>query len=62
MRGDVGTVFKHLEALKSKEPGLLAFYCELALAGFRFAEEKGTLDENTPLEIRRLLSESMETE
>jgi len=62
VRGDVGTVSKHIEALKNKEPGLLSFYCELALAGFRFAEEKGTLDENTPLEIRRLLSESMETE
>lgn len=61
VRGDVGTVFKHLEALKKKEPGLLAFYCELALAGFRFAEEKGTLDESARLEIRQILSEALET-
>jgi len=41
---------------------LLAFYCELALAGFRFAEEKGTLDESARLEIRHILSEALETE
>ena len=60
VRGDVGTISKHLEALKTRAPDLLGFYCELALAGFRFAEEKGTLDEATRLGIRHILAKASE--
>lgn len=59
VRGDVGTVHKHIQALRESEPKLLSFYCELALAGFRFAEEKGTLDDRTSSEIRRVLNEAL---
>ena len=43
-RGDVGTIRKHLDALKSSAPEYLPLYCELALAGLPFAVEKGSLD------------------
>ena len=57
VRGDIGTVEKHINVLKRKNPDLLSFYCELALAGFRFAQEKGTLDPKTVSEIMSLLYE-----
>ncbi|MCI0439663.1 MAG: DUF2520 domain-containing protein [Chloroflexi bacterium] len=57
VRGDIGTIRKHLDALKSRAPEILPLYCELALAGFRYAEEKGTLTPETRSEIRRLLEQ-----
>ena len=57
VRGDIGTVEKHINVLKRRNPDLLTFYCELALTGFRFAQEKGTLDAETVFEITSLLSE-----
>jgi len=59
VRGDVGTVHKHVQVLRERDPKLLPFYCELALAGFRFAEEKGTLDGRTSAEIRNVLNEAL---
>ncbi len=57
VRGDIGTIRKHLDALKSRAPEVLPLYCELALAGFRYAEEKGALKQETRSEIRRLLEQ-----
>ncbi|MGH2544153.1 MAG: Rossmann-like and DUF2520 domain-containing protein, partial [Ardenticatenaceae bacterium] len=54
-RGDIGTITKHLETLKGRVPEILPLYCELALVGFRYAEEKGTLSHETRSEIRQLL-------
>ena len=56
-RGDVGTVRKHLEALRKRKPELMAFYCELALAGMGPVEEKQVLDETTRNEIINVLKE-----
>ena len=56
-RGDVGTVRKHLEALRSRAPHVLPLYRELALAGLPFAIEKGTLKPETAEEIRDLVEQ-----
>jgi predicted short-subunit dehydrogenase-like oxidoreductase (DUF2520 family) len=56
-RGDVGTIRKHLEALKSSAPEYLPLYCELALAGLPFAVEKGTLSADLASEIERIVLE-----
>ena len=56
-RGDVGTIRKHLEALKSSAPEYLPLYCELALAGLPFAVEKGSLSEDLSAEIERIVLE-----
>ena len=58
-RGDVGTVRKHLEALRKRKPELMAFYCELALAGMGPVEEKQVLDEATRNEIINVLKEGL---
>jgi len=55
VRGDVGTIRKHLDALRERKPELLAFYCELALAGMGPVEEKQVLDETTRKEIINVL-------
>ncbi len=56
-RGDVGTIRKHLEALKSSAPEYLPLYCELALAGLPFAVEKGSLSADLASEIERIVLE-----
>ena len=56
-RGDVGTIRKHLEALKSNAPEYMPLYCELALAGLPFAVEKGTLSADLAGEIERIVQE-----
>ena len=56
-RGDVGTIRKHLEALKSSAPEYLPLYCELALAGLPFAVEKGSLSAELADEIERIVLE-----
>ncbi len=50
-RGDVGTIRKHLEALKTTAPEFMPLYCELALAGLPFAVEKGSLSAELAEEI-----------
>ena len=56
-RGDIGTVRKHLEALRDRAPEVLPLYCELALAGLPFALEKGTLKAERAAEIQSLLEQ-----
>ena len=58
-RGDVGTIRKHLDALQERKPELLAFYCELALAGMGSVEEKQVLDETTRIEIINVLKDGL---
>ncbi len=54
-RGDVGTIRKHLEALKADAPEYLPLYCELALAGLPFAVEKEALSQERSDEIKALV-------
>jgi len=54
-RGDIGTVRKHLEALKERAPHVLPLYCELALAAIPYALEKGTIGTEIADRIRELI-------
>lgn len=54
MRGDVGTIKKHLDVLQARVPSVLPLYCQLALAGLPFCEEKG-LESRSADEIRDLV-------
>ena len=60
LRGDVGTVSKHLEALSSRAPDSVPMYCHMALAGLPLAVEKG-LDPKRAAEIRDLLESYLES-
>jgi predicted short-subunit dehydrogenase-like oxidoreductase (DUF2520 family) len=55
VRCDIGTIKKHLKVLKKEEPQLVNFYCELALAGFPFAEENTNIEFALRQEIKDLL-------
>ena len=55
VRGDVGTVRKHLESMKSVGTEALQMYATAALAGLPFALEKGVADPSDAKEIERLL-------
>ena len=59
VRGDLGTIKKHIDALHMFEPNLVPFYCELALVGFSFAEEKGTLNQEQRFQIREILTKAL---
>ena len=61
VRGDIGTVLKHLQTLQSRAPEVLPLYCELALAGLPFALEKGTLKSQRADEIRILVEQFRNT-
>ncbi len=54
-RGDVGTVKKHIEALKKEAPDVLSTYCELGLQTIHVALAKGRIDENKADELRAAL-------
>lgn len=55
-RGDIGTIRKHLEALRAQAPEVMPLYCELALAGLPLATEKGSLPDDRAAEIRDLVN------
>ena len=59
VRGDLGTIKKHIDALNTFEPNLIPFYCHLALAGFDFAEEKETLTQTQRSHIREILTKAL---
>jgi predicted short-subunit dehydrogenase-like oxidoreductase (DUF2520 family) len=54
-RGDVGTVRKHIEALRKEAPDVLSTYCELGLQTIHVALAKGRIDENKADELRTTL-------
>ena len=62
VRGDIGTVRKHLEAVSSSAPEYLALYIELALVGLPFAVEKGALAPKRSQEIKELLESYRSTD
>ena len=55
VRGDIVTIRKHLEALRSTAPEILPTYCHLALTALPFALEKGNLSQEQAAEIIELL-------
>ncbi|MBI4302237.1 MAG: DUF2520 domain-containing protein [Chloroflexi bacterium] len=57
-RGDLGTIKKHLEALRAKAPQLLSTYRELGLQTIPVAQAKGRIDEKRAEEMRFLLAPS----
>jgi predicted short-subunit dehydrogenase-like oxidoreductase (DUF2520 family) len=57
VRGDLGTIRKHLQTLRARAPDVLPLYCHMALAGLPFALEKGSLDPGKAKEIRDLVDE-----
>ena len=59
VRGDVGTIGKHIEAFKEKCPELLPVYCHMLLAGLDIALEKGVASKANGEAIRRLLLEQV---
>jgi predicted short-subunit dehydrogenase-like oxidoreductase (DUF2520 family) len=54
-RGDLGTINKHLAALKDAAPELLSAYRELGLQTIPIALAKGRIDERRAEELRALL-------
>jgi len=54
-RGDVGTIQRHMSALREREPSLLRLYGELGLQATRVALEKGTIDRQVAERLHALL-------
>ena len=55
-RGDIGTVKKHLDALKKAAPDLLSTYRELGLKTIPVALGKGKIDEQRAKELEAVLT------
>lgn len=58
-RGDVGTIEKHISALKEKDPSILKLYAELGLNTIPIALEKGTLDDTVSERLQTLLKKGI---
>jgi predicted short-subunit dehydrogenase-like oxidoreductase (DUF2520 family) len=57
-RGDLGTISKHLTALKDKNPSLLAAYKQLGLHTIPIALGKGKITEHKAEELKTLFTNS----
>lgn len=60
VRGDVGTIKKHIEAFRSTAPDSMAVYCQMALAGLPYALEKGDIPKRRAAEIELILTNAIE--
>ena len=60
VRGDVGTIEKHISALSSLAPEMLPTYCRMALTALPYALEKGNVPEERAGQIRELLETALE--
>lgn len=60
-RGDIGTIKKHIDALRSTAPESMEVYCRMALAGLPYALEKGKISERQAAEIKMVLSNVFES-
>jgi predicted short-subunit dehydrogenase-like oxidoreductase (DUF2520 family) len=60
VRGDVGTIRRHLETLRATVPAVLPLYRELALGALPFAVEKGALSPDQSQAIRSLIAQYRE--
>lgn len=54
-RGDIGTINKHLDALKQTAPHLLSTYCELGRQTIPIALAKGKINESQARELKTIL-------
>ena len=61
VRGDIGTIEKHLESTAKVAPDTSRAYAALALAQLHIAADKGNLDRETTDAMKRLLSEHLES-
>ena len=59
VRGDVGVVRSHLDALAERAPGFLPLYAALSLASLPIARDKGGLSEINEVQLRELLTASL---
>jgi len=57
-RGDIGTINKHLDALKSTAPHLLSTYRELGRQTIPIAQAKGRIDESQAQELQAILEQA----
>jgi predicted short-subunit dehydrogenase-like oxidoreductase (DUF2520 family) len=57
VRGDIGTLRKHLVALSAQAPHILPVYCQMALTSLPYAIEKGNVSESVALEMQSLLED-----
>jgi predicted short-subunit dehydrogenase-like oxidoreductase (DUF2520 family) len=57
MRGDIGTVKTHLEAIKNKIPNYLSLYCDLGIETTGVAISKGTINEETVKKLKELFNQ-----
>ncbi len=55
-RGDIGTVEKHIQALKEKTPSLLSSYRELGLQTIPIAAAKGKIDSESAEALKALFN------
>lgn len=58
IRGDVGTIRKHVDAIRTYAPELLPAYCQMLLAGLHIAMEKGVASEENGAKIKEILLEA----
>ncbi len=61
VRGDIQTIQTHLETTKDINPDISRAYAALALAQLPIANEKGNLDPTTIDQIRKTLTDHLET-
>ncbi len=61
VRGDIQTIQTHLETTKDINPDISRAYAALALAQLPIANEKGNLDQTTIDQIRKILTDHLET-
>lgn len=61
VRGDIQTIRTHLEITNSINPDISRAYAALALAQLPIANEKGNLDQSTFDEIRKTLTDHLES-
>ncbi len=61
VRGDLDTIWKHLETTANFNPDISRAYAALALAQLHIANEKGNLDQNSIDQIRRTLTDHLES-
>jgi predicted short-subunit dehydrogenase-like oxidoreductase (DUF2520 family) len=57
-RGDIGTINKHLDALKQTAPHLLPTYCELGRQTIPIALAKGKINESKARELQTILAKT----
>lgn len=56
VRGDIGSISTHLQALRQHQPDLLELYCQLGHRTALLAQDSGRLKEDTAQAITRLLN------